>query len=213
MLLEYGKTFKNKTWNFIVPIIKEYDDLFLTKLSQQQVLAYAIHDYFINDNNIPTDNYLYILCNTKTKSKFIDFLKYVKTKPYYITDYTFDINLHNPTTHIIVIKLPEHYTDLLTNFIQGNYTKLYTKEQIDFLFNNATKQDLQRKILTKHSTIYNNFIQKINIEFNTNLTLSDFISEGGDLKEVELPPNLSEEVFNYQSFDLSLHKNTQLQLF
>jgi len=208
MQLEYGKTFRNKTWEYIVPIIKEYDTNFITKLTRLHIFAYGIHDYYINDNNIPTNNYLYILCNTTQKTPFIDLLTYTKTRPYYITDYTFDTNLLKSNKHIIALQIPIHYTDILTNFIQGNYTKLYTKQQINFLFNNIQKQEKQTKILTKHTTIYNEFIQKVNKEFNTKLTLSDFISEGGDLKEVELPPNLSDEVFNYHRLIHNRYTNT-----
>lgn len=196
MDIQIGKIYKNKTFNFLVPILSDYPVAFKQKISQQvSKLAYGIYDKILDKTEIVKDNHrpIFILCD-KLSGNFDNFIIWLKTQEYYITDYTASYNI-NSRYHMIVIDTIEEHHNTYDKFITGLYSEMYSEKDIDRLFS-ADKSDIIG-ILTKDKLSINKFISKVRDTFNVDVNDSkDFYD---DIKECEFPYKLSEseEVFNY----------------
>jgi hypothetical protein len=60
-------------------------------------------------------------------AKFLQFLKYVRKTSFYIDDYTVEEG------HCFVFKVPRKFSKAYTHFLKSEYSKMYTKEQLNDL--------------------------------------------------------------------------------
>ena len=197
MDIQIGKIYKNKTFNFLIPILSEYPTSFRQKMSQQvSKLAYGIFDNLILNTDIlkESDRPIFILCD-KLSGNFDSFIEWLRTQDYYITDYVAGVDV-NSRFHMIVINTIEEYTTTYDKFIVGLYSEMYSEEQINKLFDTNRKDVVD--ILTKDTLAKNKFIKKINDTFEVTIEDSNYFDEA--LKEYEFPYKVteSEEIFNYK---------------
>lgn len=119
-------------------------------------------------------------------------ISYISDTDLYLDDYIYD-DKH----HMLVLKLKPGIVDL---FLNGEYDKLYTEEELDICFQKTIIKDGieyendTRRILEKNSSYKNLFVTYLNKEFNTNLNNSDI----KDDVQYDIPPVLKEEIFNYE---------------
>lgn len=187
MQIEIGKAYENKTSRFLVPCLRAYGEDFVIKLNPTLRVAIGIHDYVSGD--LITDRTIYMLFDTFHNTKaFSEFYEWVKRQEFFVKDY--QITNFITGNLMIVLKIPENYWDAYDNFLLGNYTKMYSQEDLINLFGISTRH-VEYDILNLEQTAKTEFIKKLNQEFGT--SISEF-SE--DVKEIELPPIMIEEVFN-----------------
>lgn len=195
MDIKIGKNFINKTWRFLTPSLRGYDDVFINKFNSVYKLAIGIHDTLLDGSEIAYDRNIYIMLDKSYRNKlYQEFIDYIKFQDYYITDYNPSSNL-NSRKHMIVIKIPKRFSNAYDMFIESKYSKMYTKNEIDTLFSHPTKTD-DKKILLKYPEAYDSFVKKVNKEFNCNFTTSNLNAD-----EYELPLKKEEEIFNYRKVD------------
>jgi len=209
MQIQSGKLYENRTWIYLYPSLKYYGDNLMNHLSSFIKLAVGI-----GDSNLKVEgNCIFILVDTSIKlssdldrlnyqrnfSKFLDWVRY---QYYYVTDYVYD-NLDKSEKHMIVLKVPLQLDSSYVHFVKGEYSEMYNKEQLNKLFNvmnnvsnnpsiakRNERVSYARKVLTKDKKYLPLFVDKVNKDFGTDITLSDY-------KDVELdyPINLEEEIF------------------
>ena len=92
------------------------------------------------------------------------------------------------------IAFPAPLEDAYDKFIQGKYSEMYFKKEIEDLFSDSWKAET-RGVLTRTSGARNNFILKVKEEWGTQLTSSDFKKEK---YEYDFPPEKKQEIFNQE---------------
>lgn len=211
MQIQKGKLNDNRTWRYLYPCLKIYGKELYAYLSQFIKLAVGI-----GDSNIETkEPCIFILIdpsvrqNTEEetmayKYRFAKFLNWLRYQYFYKTDYVYE-DLDNGEKHMIVLRLPYKYDLSYLSFVQGKYSKMYNKSEVLEYFKNISlpnRKDIEtkinkkledtRKILTKSKTYVPVFAKLVNEKFDTDNPDTDFYDA-----ELDFPPNLEEEVFNY----------------
>lgn len=199
MMLQNGKLYKNRTYKYLYPSIKYYGEELRLKLNTVSKMAIGVGD--INISSAPPA--LYILLDTSNttlmyQTKFSEFLEWIRTKYFYFTDYLFTEN-----SHMIVIKIPSKFENIIDHFLLGEYSKLYPLKEINQYFcevvcidkkieENRNKEILESKnILMKNINQREIFIKKVQQDFGLLVNREDFLNV-----EIDYPPKLKEEIFN-----------------
>lgn len=197
---------KNKTIRFLLPSLKYYGIDFVDFFNKIKKINICLYDEIFEETDFKVYGNFFIKVNKNII--YEKFKKFLENKEYFIGCYCPDVDIFNSKTEVIIIKLPsELQINTIDLFLAGNYSKIYTNEQLEFLFKNTDKKNnINYQILSKiGSKAKNNFVYIINEEFKLNFCISD-INENF---EWELPPKLSEEIFNY-GINKNLYKNISL---
>lgn len=183
--------YSNRTRKYLTPILKNYGEEFIRKLNVTHKVAIGVSDKILLKSNLHYDNHLFIMFNTNKRTKvFESFLEYIKDFEYYTQDYIFGNILKSPY-HIVVLRIPDKFTNTLDNFKIGNYSLLYDKQTICNYF--PLNSNIY-KVLIKSKSALPILIETINKEFNVNFKKKDFTNK--DVKEYDIPPIIEEEIFN-----------------
>ncbi len=200
-----GSIFKNRTLHFITPSLKLYGEEFVIKYKTLACLGTGLGNKYLDP-----DNNIYSLFDVNGKSKydvyldkkdarlqFTYILSWLKQQPYYVNDYPFDSGMTG-YQHMIVLKAPSFVN--INAFLDGNYSSIYPKEQLEQLYpdyivtpDGKKVVNITKLILTKNKKYEPNFITNVKEEFGTKLEPTD-INDG---TEFDFPPKLVNEVFNY----------------
>lgn len=201
--IKEGAVFINRTRQYLAPAVKLYGEEFITKYKSLAGMGVGIgvgevdlnnNIYFLFDVNGRLRYNTYI-DKKGSKINFVFTLSYLREQPYFVKDYPFDSGLYG-NKHMIVLKNPVNNLD---EFLKGNYSKMYTKEIINKVFDDTklsngkkVKNDV-KMILEKNKSYQNTFISNLNKEFKTTIKLDDLTD-----REYDFPPCLNNEVFNYK---------------
>ena len=189
-----GKLYVNKTWRFLIPCLKGHGKSFIDKFNSVFKLAVGIHDTLLDNSNISNSNNLYVMINKTYREKnYKDFIEFIKYQNYFKGDYCPDSDIISSKKHMIVIKIPNIYNNAYTKFLQGKYSEMYSKKDLELLFSHPSKKK-ELDILTKNEKSLNEFIETLKKEFNTIIFQNDVYDF-----EYELPLKYEEEVFNFNN--------------
>jgi len=95
--------------------------------------------------------------------------------------------IYNKQIHVIEIRPDINYT----SFLEGEYTKIYTKDQLKRCFRPDSKLLM---ILEKDPRYFNEYFQFIRKQFGNNITESSV----RDHKQYDMMPNLNQEIMSYE---------------
>lgn len=183
-----AETIRNKTYEYLTPILRTYKDNILVKLNELFVIAYGIGDYFDKDNDTPS---FYILIDMKfNKDKFVKFIEYVEQAEYYIKHYN-----HNRDSMVVVIKIPNEYEKAYFKFKKSKYSEMYNPEQIELFFNNKKREKTYEK-LTKSNKGILHYQETLYNVFDVNMSPEDVQEH----PEYDLPIeiDIQKEIFNHR---------------
>lgn len=210
----------NKTNLFLKEQIKLYPNEVINALKNIAISNYFIGDtewYYTTETTV-LQNYLFlVVCPSGEfdkkrkifvkdvdieKNRFIRNVDLIKKhtingQPILINSYKLKNSL---LERVLVLNLP--IDNSVNNFIQGKFSKIYTKEEVEKLFpkSNVINRDKQRGILLREEEYKQIFVNTLNKKFNTSLTVEEFDSD-----EYELPVNLEMDLewLNYDNYILS----------
>lgn len=195
MQINLGTIYVNKTYKYLLPCLRLHGPTFVAKLNSIFNLAFGIHDSLLDGTDFEQQKVIYILSDKLYQpAKFQNFLNYIKNQEYYVTDYAYD-DIEKGRKHMVVIKFPESHIDVYDKFIEGKYSKMYCKNELERFF---PKDSEAKNVLTKSLSIRDIFIKKINESFGTSLTAKDLKNEG---MEYDFPPEKQKEFFNYKNLE------------
>ena len=183
------QTLRNKTYEYLTPILRTYESNLLSQLNSLNVIAYGIGDNFDKNNEIPS---FYVLIDSKNSKKNVlsDFLKYLEEKDFYVKNYN-----SGRSFIMVVIKVPEDFHNAYYKFKKSKYSEMYTKDQIEMFFNTKKRENTYQKLLksTKGLKLFKDIIFDV---FDSEMTEEDLISH----PEYDLPIEISiqKEIFNYR---------------
>lgn len=176
----------NKTLKYLTPCLKKYGIDFEQMYNSVFKIALGIGDIIIIDQEKKYEQHLFILLDTRLYPKnFIVFLDWIKEQEFYEDDYVYG-DIKKSPCHMIVIKIPEEYTDSLDKFLEGKYSEMFSTQDIDELF---YKHPDQVKVLKKDHNYKIRFVHTLN-----KLFVSTVIPDEYD-GELDLPPNKQDEIF------------------
>lgn len=212
MQIQSGKLYENRTWKYLYPCLKHYGPELINYLTSFFKLAVGVADsnvsvqgnciFILIDTNLILSNSVE---TTKYKANFSKFLDWVKYQYFYVKDYVYE-GLDSGEKHMIVLKLPYKHDLAYMSFIKGKYSEMYDDKSINEYFGfvqiqtnkDAEKKvndklQITRKVLRKDSSLLKPFVDMVNKDFDTNVGEEHFKHA-----ELDYPPKLSEEVFNYK---------------
>jgi len=180
MKIQAGKFYDNRTKKYLLPCISDHGKEFFSMISKVFPLAVGINDKIINK---VLDNHIFILVSTESRY-FPNVLKWIREQPFYEVDYPFD-DVVTGFQHMIVLKLPNIYSESYRKFKEGKYSKMYTDEQMKKLFAN---KDIS--IFTRSENALKQFVDTVNEMYDVSIQYETW--EG----EVDFPPRNEEEEFD-----------------
>ena len=102
-----------------------------------------------------------------------------------------DEYIYNKGIHVVEIRPPINYSA----FLEGEYSKIYTPEQLKKCFNHKPKPESDTlKILRKDIEYFPKYFEYIKRQFGENLKEDSVRTH----KEYDLPPNLNQEIMSYE---------------
>jgi hypothetical protein len=191
MVLEAGKIFPNRTVKYLVPALNLYGPVLKTKINLVSILGIGLFDMAIEGSHLHGQKNIYFLLNKASRTDlFNDFIRWVSYQEYYVTDYNFD-PVENSTRHMVVLAFPPSMHLAYDLFIEGKYSKMYTKNELAEFFagREAALGIFKRERFAKES-----FKKKVLSAFGTVLTEEDFLTE---IFEYDFPPTKEQEFFNF----------------
>lgn len=189
MRIERGLMYKNKTLKYLVPALNYYGSTLKAKINLIFILSFGIFDNLLEGSHLEGQKNIFILIDRKVNpSQFENFMNWVKLQEYYITDYVYD-DLEKGCQQMLVLKFPTPLEDAYSKFLKGQYSKMYTKEEIETYFKGKEATEVFRKSFSAKQQ----FISTIKEVFDTSLEETDFINHQ---VEYDIPPVKEQEFFN-----------------
>lgn len=181
--------YPNKTNRFVAPALADWGDEFLTILN---TITPFIRGIGINDQKYYNFIGKYLFICVKPFSNLQDVLEIFRQHRAYEHDY------YRDKSHILVTKLPSEHKDVLLRFVLGKYSKMYDSDSIDRLFPKTFIKGRTEiinntyRILKKDITYAPIFQEKLKELYGA--TIYPSVDE---ILEYEVPPNLEDEIFDY----------------
>lgn len=173
----------NQTSRYIMPYFAKSTNYKLFIDNSKYWKAFGIGDYMFNSE---LDNHIF--CLTQVNAN-IDLLTNLDG---YLTDYVYYEDIDN--LHMFVYELNK--PDLVETFKKGLYSQMYTIEEIDkYIPKTITRNGIENytttyQVLTKKEEYASTFKNRIKLDFNVEVDIED-------INELDYPPVLSNEIFNY----------------
>lgn len=194
MDIKIGSLYRNKTWRFLVPCLRGHGTIFVDKFMPVFKLAVGIHDSYLDGAPLSNGRNIYILLDTKYNSKkYTSFMDWIVCQEYFVGEYCPDSELIDSRKKMVILRIPEEYNNAYDCFLKGEYSYMYSKEQLNLLFN---YKDLKKtySILSKTGEEeFQIFKKEVDEMFGV-------VSNVNDLRRGEwsLPLKKTEEIFHYK---------------
>lgn len=203
-----NRIFQNKSYKYLFPLVRNYGLNFITRFNNVMKLGVFIKDMNYSNPRVKS-HCLYFVIKSPDENNVIkryefelnafnDFVEFVKYQQYYVTHYPIDIN-----KYVFVLKVNSELNQAIDEFIGGRFSKMFTKEDVINYYplikgDSQNAIDYNEKIIEKrmillHDNAYaQTYLDKVNENFETKLTLEDIVNWEFDEK-----PNMQNEVLNY----------------
>lgn len=192
MQLEVGKFYVNRTRKYLVPVLQTFGEDFQKMWATVHKVAVGIGDAITLKSNVEYNQHLFILVDAQISAdNFIIFRNWLRDQDFYETDYEFD-DLYRGYMHMFVIQFPEQYLHVLESFKKSEYSKMFTKEELQLFFSHETKEII-KKVLTKDPSHKEVFAKQLTDEYGVSGLGPNDIT---DAYELDLPLEDSHEKFN-----------------
>jgi len=193
----------NKTKKYLYPIINYYGDKFVSIMNSLNKAGIGIGDMILERSGITHERHLFILINLKKTHlsgvNFPEVLNLLREHHSYEDDYRYDLT---GEYHMIVIRIPDKYISSFEKFKQSQFSKMFSKKEIDLLFKSKIKNDDYQKhindiksILKKDVEYQKEFRKLISQEFKMKL---EEIHPDALTGELDFNIKNKEEKFNYK---------------
>jgi hypothetical protein len=209
MEIKVNQFYVNKTRKFLLPLIRTFGEEFLDRYNSIYKFAVGVHDINLNiETYVKNKPLIYIMIDkVSSSSRGQFFLDWLVTQDYYVHDYVASQELSS-RMHMVVLKFNEEYEYVYERFMLGNYSAMYTEEEIDTFFRIPREKvgtesrkiyDYALQVLTKSENALFGYRYKVNKLYNADLNVENL----RDHLDYELPLDPSEEIFNLgkQSFE------------
>ena len=179
--------YPNKSRKYLLACLQEYGKEFTYMISDIFKVAVGLGDIVVSNRGFKHEKHLFVLVDTDIAPfHFEAFVPFIKKHESYQDDYVYGSFRTSPL-HMFIIKFPEKYYDAFETFKMGEYSKMYSREDIEKFFKHHEEY---KKVLIKDRDYRIVFAEKLNRRYGTTLTAADM---DGELDE---PPTEQSEIFN-----------------
>lgn len=186
-----GQTCKNRTYIYLRPALKLLGPTFVAKFNNFSKLAYGIHDTMLDGTPIEYQRTVFVLIDKLFQPAITqDCLNWIRNQEFYISDYPFDG--FEGRTIMLILEFPEKHGDIYDKFLDGQYSYMYTHNELEDLFTDGT---FEKNILIRNKSARLGFVARVNEIYNSNATVEDFKGTG---VQYDFPPIQKEEYFNFK---------------
>lgn len=193
MRINFGKLLVNRTRKYLYPVITFYGDKFVNIMNGFHKAGIGIGDMILERSGFHYEKHLFILVNVAITyqhgNNFYDMLDVVREHPSYEKDYRYDIK---GEYHMIVIRIPEKYTESVEKFRKSKFSKMFNDDEIDRFFRNSNPEI--RDILKKNKNYRPEFSKLIMTEFRMK---KDEVHPDALTGELDFNIKDKDEKFNY----------------
>lgn len=197
MQIVKGNLFINKTVKYLFPALQVYGTSLAERLMHLGILAIGIHDSVLDDTPYEENRKLCILIDRSVNPRiYEDSLNWITYQSYYLVHYSYGGIMSYYT--MIVLSYPEQYTSSYDKFLEGKYSEMYSKEDVEKFFPTTNSKnpvllarEHAREVITGRLKAKQQFAIALNKAFNTNLDPKEI--EG----EYDFPLSKEQEIFNY----------------
>lgn len=187
---------------YLSPILNTYPKVFRSTLDKTKFnLCVCDVDYY-KATKKEFQRYLFLQFNYNE-----NLIKVCRDIRYYVDEYPFNLE----DKYIVVLSIPEEFYSSYDNFCTGNYSKMYSRKQLDAI---GIRQILQgelnttRLVLTGDKLAYDEYCEVIRMVYKTN-----HFPSIEDVKEFDIPPRINQEVFNFKNNIEWVKENTPLKIY
>jgi hypothetical protein len=180
----------SKTTKYLLPCLKEYGVKFTKMINLVYKVAAGIGDAILINRDIKHEKHVFLLLDGKmpTYNKHLaTFLDWIKDQPMYVDDYVYG-DIQKSTFHMVILQLPEKYYNSFETFKKGEYSKMYSIEDVVKFFEN---HPVAKAVLIKDHEYRVVFTGKVNKRYNTCILPTEFIGE------LDFRPTTASEIFNH----------------
>lgn len=186
--------YQNATARYLGPCLSVYGRDFSYWMNNIYKVGVGIGDIIVNRCGLKFEKHIFILVDvSKLQMYFKGFISWIREQSMYEEDYVYG-DIRTSSIHMVVIKFPEQFYSVLEPFRLGEYSKMYTQEQIDTLFKDFPGT---KRILVKDHNYRVKFVNRLNKDWN-----SDIKPEEWD-GELDLPPERHKNIFNTHINDIN----------
>ena len=191
-----GKLLINTTYRYLYPALYYHSRELMYKLRSFYKVFIGIGDMY---DNTPIGEYLYIVIDTTAKraryqEDFAKFLEWLQDKDYYYKDYTY-----SETRHVVVLRMPDRFSEHIGKAIAGEFKGMYTKKELEEMYQesnmslfNGTIQERVFPVILGNPKYLPTFVSEVNKRFATEVTEDDM----RDAHSYEISLLLQENVLN-----------------
>lgn len=203
LTLKPGVPTLNRTFKYLLPALKLFDTQLVDKTKYLPIISTVLWNEEYKSFDV--DDSITIILDIKGRKKegeYVDISKYkfrcasylsfIRNHPSYVEDYP--IGNSKSSLHAVILKLPDRCEGIRDRFIKGNYSELYTPSEVNLCFKEVIDLKVRnplKRILLKDPTYYSIFRNQVKKDFGTILDVEY------DNRELDYPPQLREEVLNY----------------
>ena len=163
----------NKTRKFLGPILRTYSNGLVKLINSLSKPFIAIYD-FDCPLNLSGNAHFFITVKTNLKTnKLSSTLDQIRIHEQYVGEYA-PIGIENLI--ILVIAIPDEYSNTYNKFIEGKYSQMFTKEQAKKLFIKNGLPTFEYDVYHKTALGFKRFQKKVANTFNCNIHQEDFIN-------------------------------------
>lgn len=187
---------------YLSPILNTYPKIFKSTLDKTKFNLYVCDVAYYKATKKEFQQYLFLQFNYNE-----NLIKVCRDIRYYVDEYP--VNMEDK--YMIVLSIPEEFKLSYDNFCTGNYSKMYSRQQLETI---GIRQILQGKlnttrlILTGDKLAYDEYCEVLRVVYKTN----EFPSVE-DVKEFDIPPRINQETLNYKNNIEWVKQNTPLKIY
>lgn len=177
----------SKTWRFLLPCLKEYGPDFTLRINSLFKVSAYIKDVCQIKEESPV---IYLACSYKADvTKFHKVCDWLEGHESFVRKYPLSARNYD-SLYMLVFRVPNKYEKAYHKFLEGKYSEMYSKAEIDKLFKSNFHYK-ERLVFNRDPKALNHLVQEIKKEFNSSIKIEDL-----DLDvEMSLPLKNSEEIF------------------
>lgn len=200
MKITKGVFYQNRTRKYLLPSFYAYGNDFVKRLEAMMKVSVGIGDWVLNGLGIEYNHHIFVLVDADVNTKtLVKNMVWFRENGYLESNYYYG-DIHKSNYYMLVFKVPISKPRLLKDFIDGDYSNMYTLEEIKNWFGTKYKGNLIRPdkevtidVLTKNKKYMNTFLDILNNRFGVQLGL-DWMKERD--MEYDFKPITDEEFFN-----------------
>ena len=199
MEVQKGKPYVNRTWKYLFPCMKYYGQEFIDTVGTVFKITIGIGDA-LHAERLKTPCIYVLVDKTINPVAVAKLINWSRKQSYYVDHY--DTN-YLESTLMMVYKIPERFHISYEYFINGEYSKMYSKQEIKYLYLISDHDEKltktwsdARDVMLQHSSMIPPFISLLKETYGNNIDTQQKDLIG---KELDLPTKFffKEEVFHY----------------